>query len=85
MTSQFSGIHKETHNQKRVVAMASSSFLDNVKRTIGVLLAGLVLSVAFAVQAEAADVVTTAKGADGWKLQVNGEDYYVKGLSLIHI
>ena len=80
MTSQFSGIHKETHNHKRVVAMASSSFLDNVKRTISVLAAGLILSVGLAVQAEAADVVTTAKGADGWKLQVNGEDYYVKGV-----
>jgi hypothetical protein len=60
--------------------MASSSFLDNVKRTISVLLAGLVLTVAFAVQAEAADVVTTVKGEDGWKLQVNGQDYYVKGV-----
>ncbi|MEL7311809.1 MAG: hypothetical protein AAFN07_09885 [Pseudomonadota bacterium] len=30
--------------------------------------------------AQAADVVTTVKDDDGWRLLVNGEDYYVKGV-----
>ena len=30
--------------------------------------------------AQAADRVTTYQDADGWKLQVNGEDFYVKGV-----
>ncbi|MFK8054313.1 MAG: hypothetical protein AB8F65_15195 [Woeseiaceae bacterium] len=35
---------------------------------------------AFALNASAADVVTTYKDDAGWKLQVNGEDYFVKGV-----
>jgi len=31
-------------------------------------------------QAQTADTVTTYKDENGWKLQVNGEDFYVKGI-----
>ena len=34
----------------------------------------------FVSQALAADVVTTYKDENGWKLQVNGSDYYIKGV-----
>jgi hypothetical protein len=73
-------VQQETKFQKRVVAMAGISFFKSLKKVCSVLTASLFLSVAFAAQAQAADVVTTVKDADGWKLQVNGEDYYVKGV-----
>ena len=60
--------------------MAGTSISNRVARMGAALTASLLLSVAFATQAFAADVVTTVKDADGWKLQVNGEDYYVKGV-----
>jgi len=60
--------------------MAGISFFKRVNKIIGLLTVSLILSVAFATNAQAADVVTTYKDADGWKLQVNGEDYYVKGV-----
>ncbi|MFU8821920.1 MAG: hypothetical protein ACNA8G_10245 [Gammaproteobacteria bacterium] len=40
----------------------------------------LVVCGAFAGAAHAADVVTTYKDDSGWRLQVNGEDYYIKGV-----
>ena len=60
--------------------MAGISFLKGLKKVCSVLTASLFLSVALAAQVQAADIVTTIKDADGWKLQVNGEDYYVKGV-----
>jgi len=77
---QSNDIHQETQIQKRVVAMAGTSFFKRVNRVCSLLTVSLFLSVAFAAPAQAADVVTTVKDADGWKLQVNGEDYYVKGV-----
>jgi beta-galactosidase len=77
---QLLDIHQETQIQKRVVAMAGISFFKGLKKVCSVATASLLLSVAFAAQAQAADVVTTFKDADGWKLQVNGDDYYVKGV-----
>ena len=71
---------QETQIQKRVVAMAGTSFLNRVRSLCSLLAVSLLLSVTLATQAFAADVVTTVKDADGWKLQVNGEDYYVKGV-----
>ncbi|MEM7610690.1 MAG: hypothetical protein AAF270_03360 [Pseudomonadota bacterium] len=49
---------------------------------MGQLLLGIVMSVALAWTsvAQAAEVVTTYKDENGWKLQVNGEDFYVKGV-----
>ncbi len=40
----------------------------------------LVFCVSVTGQAQAADVVTTRKDDSGWKLLVNGEDFYVKGV-----
>jgi hypothetical protein len=37
-------------------------------------------SIGFADQAPAPDKVTTVKHENGWKLQVNGADYYIKGM-----
>ena len=71
-------ILKETKFNKRVVAMAGISFFKCLKKVSGVLTVTLLLSASFS--AQAADVVTTFKDADGWKLQVNGNDYYVKGV-----
>ena len=77
-TMQLSELHQETKFKKRVVAMAGISFFKCLKKVSSVLTVSLLLSVSFS--AQAADVVTTFKDADGWKLQVNGEDYYVKGV-----
>ena len=60
--------------------MTGISFFKDLRKVCSVLTASLFLSVAFAAQAQAADVVTTYKDENGWKLQVNGEDYYVKGV-----
>jgi hypothetical protein len=73
-------IPQETKLIKRVIAMPGSRFFNRVIKTCSLLTVSLLLSAAFATQAVAADVVTTVKDADGWKLQVNGEDYYVKGV-----
>ena len=58
--------------------MAGTSFFKYLKKISSVLTVSLLLGASFS--AQAADVVTTVKDADGWKLQVNGEDYYVKGV-----
>jgi len=71
-------ILKGTEFNKRVVAMAGFSFFKCLKKVSGVLTLSLLLSAS--ISAQAADVVTTFKDADGWKLQVNGNDYYVKGV-----
>ena len=60
--------------------MAGTSFLKGLRKVGSVLTISMLLGVAFTAQAEAADVVTTHKDADGWKLQVNGNDYYVDSL-----
>ncbi len=60
--------------------MAGTSFFKYIRGVGSFLTISLVLGLGFAAQAEAADVVTTYKDDSGWKLQVNGEDYYVKGV-----
>ncbi|MFK8029569.1 MAG: hypothetical protein AB8G18_04975 [Gammaproteobacteria bacterium] len=40
----------------------------------------LLVTMGFAPLAQATDTVTTYKDEQGWKLQVNGEDFYVKGV-----
>ena len=60
--------------------MSSLLFFQGTRdacRTLAVL---LLLSVSFVNQATAADKVTTYKDENGWKLQVNGSDFYVKGV-----
>lgn len=46
-----------------------------------VLILSLVALTVLTGQAHATDVVTTYKDELGWKLQVNGEDFYVKGVN----
>ena len=71
-------IFQVTQFKKRVVAMAGINFFKCLKKVSSVLTVSLLLSASFS--AQAADVVTTYKDDSGWKLQVNGEDYYVKGV-----
>ena len=51
-----------------------------MKNACRVLTIVLGLFTLFANQAQAADKVTTYKDENGWKLQVNDEDYYIKGM-----
>ncbi|MCH9693546.1 MAG: hypothetical protein K0U72_03475 [Gammaproteobacteria bacterium] len=60
--------------------MADSKIFESMKRFFSVLTVSLFLSISFAGQANAVDVVTTHKDESGWKLQVNGSDYYIKGM-----
>ncbi len=60
--------------------MAGMSVFKSIKQVCGVLAVSLVFMTVFASQANAADKVTTFKDESGWKLQVNGEDFYVKGV-----
>ena len=56
--------------------MPGTSIFKRIKEICSLLTVSLFLSATFAAQAEAADVVTTVKDENGWKLQVNGDDYY---------
>ena len=60
--------------------MAGISFFKSIRKVIGSGAVILVLCAAFIGQAQAADVVTTKKDESGWTLQVNGEDFFVKGV-----
>ena len=51
-----------------------------IKSAISLLTLILVLSFAPVSQAQSPDKVTTLKDANGWKLQVNGKDHFVKGV-----
>jgi beta-galactosidase len=73
-------MHQKTQLQKRVVAMAETGFYKRVTGVISLLTVSLVVGLAFATAAHASDVVTTVKDDNGWRLLVNGEDYYVKGV-----
>ncbi|MEM7283121.1 MAG: hypothetical protein AAF438_16005, partial [Pseudomonadota bacterium] len=53
---------------------------ENMKKTLGLGILFLVFCALFVDQAHAADVVTTNKDEDGWTLQVNGKDFFVKGV-----
>ncbi len=60
--------------------MAKLCNLSPVKTISIVFTALLFFTMSGALQAQTPDKVTTYKDADGWKLQVNGEDFYVKGM-----
>jgi len=60
--------------------MAEPGFFKRLTRVISLPTVALLVSTAFATGAYAADVVTTYKDDNGWRLLVNGEDYYVKGV-----
>jgi beta-galactosidase len=73
-------IPQVTKTHKRVVAMAFSNYKQNASKLFGLLTVALFLAASLASQAHAADVVTTYKDDSGWKLQVNGNDFYAKGV-----
>ena len=56
--------------------MSGTFFFRGIKNASVILIA----CVAFVGHANAGDVVTTHKDDNGWKLQVNGKDLYVKGV-----
>ena len=60
--------------------MAETGFFKRLTRVISLPTVALLVSTAFSTGAHAADVVTTYKDDNGWRLLVNGEDYYVKGV-----
>jgi hypothetical protein len=64
----------------RVVAMAVTDKLNSMNRICSVLALSIVLLGSYISSANAADVVTTYKDDNGWKLQVNGQDHYIKGV-----
>jgi beta-galactosidase len=71
---------RDSQVQKRVFAMAEKGFFKRVTRVISLVTFSLLASIVFATGAQAADVVTTYKDESGWRLKVNGEDYYIKGV-----
>jgi len=72
-------LHQEDKHQERVVAMAKSSF-SNSMAVIGSLLAAVLIFAAPDVTHAQANKVETYKDESGWKLKVDGEDFYVKGV-----
>jgi beta-galactosidase len=77
---QSLGTPRHFQAQKRVFAMAETGLFKQVTRAISLLTVALLVGASFATVAQAADVVTTRKDENGWRLLVNGEDYYVKGV-----
>ncbi len=60
--------------------MSGLKFCKGIRNICGLFVFLLVVHVPFVSPAQAADVVTTHQDENGWKLQVNGEDFYVKGV-----
>ena len=60
--------------------MSVLTYLQRTGNACRTLAAVLLLSVSFLNQATAADKVTTYKDENGWKLRVNGSDFYIKGV-----
>ena len=60
--------------------MTALSLFRVMKKACGILTILLAFYVPFISQAQATDKVTTYKDENGWKLKVNGEDFYVKGV-----
>ena len=64
---------------KRVVAMANSRFLSRGNRIGGLLALVLLFSIPLTGHAQVHDV-QTYRSEQGWKLLVDGEDFFVKGI-----
>ncbi len=60
--------------------MTGLNLFQCLKKTRSILAVILLVSASLSIQAQAADIVTTKKDESGWKLQVNGGDFYVKGV-----
>lgn len=60
--------------------MAKSRYIASAKLNAGLIAIAWLTLFAFTGQAQAAaDIVTTYKDEKGWKLKVNGEDFFIKG------
>jgi hypothetical protein len=59
--------------------MTGLSIFKRMKKVCSILAVMLVFCAPLASHAQV-DKVTTYKDANGWKLQVNGEDYFIKGV-----
>ena len=79
MTMQSSDIHQETKLRRRVIAMANSSFLNRSNRATILLAFALLLFAPLLSQAQVHDV-QAVRDDTGWRLQVDGEDYFIKGV-----
>ncbi len=60
--------------------MTKSRNMNLIKSIGSILFAVLIISTPLAVHAKAADIVTTYKDENGWKLKVSGKDHFVKGV-----
>ena len=60
--------------------MAKSIFIKCIKSFSSIFITVLIMSVPFNAYAQVPDKVTTYKDKNGWKIQVNGKDHYVKGV-----
>ncbi|MDH3987468.1 MAG: hypothetical protein OEV12_13830, partial [Gammaproteobacteria bacterium] len=60
--------------------MSGLTIIKGIKKFCGFLAIFLIVYSPVMSQAQAADVVTTYQDENGWKLQVNGSDFYVKGV-----
>ena len=69
-----------TPSPKGVTAMRNRSVLTRIRKLGAALATAIALTVATAGMAQAAAVVTTHKDENGWRLKVNGEDFFVKGV-----
>src|SRR6056297_4247241 len=72
-------VRSESKLQKRVSAMARTSFVNYLTRFVSLLAVAMVLVAPDAARAQA-NKVETYKDESGWKLKVDGEDFYVKGV-----
>ena len=76
---KFPNVFPQPNFKQRVFAMAKSNFLNRLA-FIGSLLAVALVLTAPGVSHAQANVVETYKDQNGWKLKVDGQDFYVKGV-----
>ena len=73
-------IIKHVVHNKRSLPMAYLNNATYFGKYCGICLAMLMLAVTSPANAQQVDKVTTFQDEDGWKLQVNGDDFYIKGV-----
>jgi hypothetical protein len=76
---KFPNVLPQPNFQQRVFAMAKSNFLNRLASLVSLLAIALVLTAPGVSHAQA-NVVETYKDQNGWKLKVDGQDFYVKGV-----
>ncbi len=60
--------------------MTGTKSIRGLQRLFSVIALTIVILASYSAPAQAASEVTTKKDADGWRLLVDGQDYYVKGM-----